>query len=321
MRWQVGVITVPARRNDLLPQTLSGLDRAGFSRPRLFVDGEDPDAHESWEHWLPFHGLTFRSPAVGCWANWFLSLSELYLRDPAADFYHISQDDVLYCRDVREYCEAFPGFARPDGFWSERSYLNLWTGDSPPALGNPDLAAAHGRDGWFRSNQLGCGALALVFPNAGVRTLLASRFMINRPNDERDNPERQSRNVDGSISEALCRSEPLRNREPWTEWCHRPSLVQHAGEVSSISGRRWAGGATDWPGADWSPLPLLDRPAPPPDPAEWEAERERIRAALAADTIRMDKAETPAERDRLARWIEIYRARLAAHEARRPKPG
>lgn len=324
MKWACGVITVPSRRNDLLLQTLDGLNRAGFPKPRLFVDG-----HACWKDYEveleAGCSLNLRfPPPVRAWANWFLGLSELYLREPASDLYGMFQDDVLFCRYLREYCEAFPGLIRPDAHYGERFYLNLYCAEGVPARGNPDLSAAHGRDGWFKSNQLGCGALALIFPNRAVRALLSAKHMINRPNDERDNPDRQGRNLDGSVSEALCRSEQLRNREPYTEWCHRPSLVQHSGEVSSINGRRWTEGARDWPGPEYSPLPLLSRPEPAALPLphatlqEWEEERARLLAAIDGDRARQARADAG---DFYTRKVAEYERRLAAHEKMRPAAG
>ena len=337
--WSCGLITVPSRRETLLEGTLGGLRRAGFPDPRLFVDGRS----DNYDGCLNAYAKTFRDPVIRAYANWVLGLWEIYARQPRADFFAMFQDDVVFCRDLRAYCEAFSGWAR-----GERAYLNLYTAEGMPAKGNVELSRAAGRDGWFRSNQLGSGALALVFPNHAVRALLGSKLMAGRPYDDLT---RGWNNIDGAVSEALCRSEQRRIGEPYTEWCHRPSLVQHAGEFSTIDKRRestdhdpawiaahpfrWpaGSGAPDFPGEDWSPLTLLGEeardvaaenaknnkpPAPQMTPAEWAEERERIRAAMAADTLRLNRAKTPADVAHFERWIAEYRARLAAHEARRP---
>lgn len=329
MDWAYGVLTVPARRNTLLVGTLCSLNRAGFTLPRLFIDGE-----KGWEEptsqwlaqrspWFVNIQTTTRWPKVGVHGNWVLSLYELYVRQPRADRYALFQDDILVCRDLREYLEGF------EGGDMHRSYLNCYTADSPPATGNVELARRHGRDGWFRSNQRGSGALALVFDNEGVRTLLASRLMTSRPYDD---PTRGWRAVDGGISEALCRSDQLHvHRQPYTEWCHRPSLVQHVGYDSTISAKvdalvtdvpepkRWppGSGAPDWRGEDYSPLPLLvGHGRPKMSHEEWVRERDAIVRAVAADEerIRVD----PVNADIYRRAIANYRVRLREHERLHP---
>src|SRR5580693_4976412 len=103
IRWAVGVTTVPARRDDLLPQTLTSLAKAGFDRPRLFVDSDQWS--DSWGRWRETHSLfpsfSFRSPALGVAANWVLSLHELWMRNPEANRFAMFQDDILACADLR----------------------------------------------------------------------------------------------------------------------------------------------------------------------------------------------------------------------------
>lgn len=234
MKWSYGVTTVPARRDDLLPRTLASLAAGGFPAPRLFVDG----ARDGFDGF----GLdvTYRFPLVRTGANWLMSLLEMYVREPHADRYVLFQDDVLSVANLRQYLEAAPW---PGG----RAYLNLYT-----FAGNVSLMIQHGRDGWFKSNQLGKGALGLVFDNAGCRALLQSQHMVDRLND----PQWGWRKVDGGIAEAMKKhGNRFHEREgkedhppeaykvwvpePFTEFCHRPSLLQHSGTTSVMDKRRW----------------------------------------------------------------------------------
>lgn len=206
--WACGVTTVPERRGTLLPRTLGSLQRAGFPAPRLFVDGEEhrnyvgytqhPTGDENRGH-VRSDLVTIHNPLVRVAVNWTLGLWELYGRQPRADFFAMFQDDVLVCRDAREYVER-------QKLWERgRVYLNLATLDVPSCprddpASNHRLSREHTGPGWFKSNQKGWGALGLVFSNEGVRDLLSSRLMVGRAFDDAG---RGWRGIDGGISEAL----------------------------------------------------------------------------------------------------------------------
>lgn len=209
LKWAYGVTTVPMRRHDLLPRTLKSLAAGGFDQPRLFVD--DCTNTEAAEYERQF-GLevTARYPCIRTFGNWVLTLAELYIRNPWADRYFVAQDDFVTYRNLRAYLErcAYP----------EQGYWNLYTFPS-----NQVLAPADGLPGWYRSNQNGRGAVALVFSRPAVMLLLAHAHMIERPQDA----HRGHRSVDGGIVEAF-------RKVGWEEWVHNPSLVQHTGLVSAM---------------------------------------------------------------------------------------
>ncbi|MFA5056481.1 MAG: hypothetical protein WC485_00070 [Opitutaceae bacterium] len=196
---------MPKRRDDLLPRTLASLALAGFEQPRLFIDGSG----QGFERF----GLesTFHDPPLRCYGNWVASLWELYVRDPLADRYAIFQDDFVTYRHLREYLEQCQ---QP-----QRGYLNLYTFPKNQAMAN-------GRNGWYLSDQLGKGAVALVFTNEAVVTLLSSPYMVNRPKDV----NRGYKWVDGGIVTAF-------KLVGWKEYVHNPSLVQHTGTESSVGNR------------------------------------------------------------------------------------
>lgn len=211
--------TVLSRLDDLLPRTLASLAAAGFDQPRLFVDGE-----RDVSVYIDRFGLevTNRYPLLRTFGNWWLALAELYVRTPLADRYAVFQDDFVTYRNLRLYLEACP--------YPVRGYWNLYTFPVNQAL------CPAGHTGWYPSNQLGKGAVALVFDRETVLTLLASRYMAERPQDL----HRGHRSVDGGIVTAL-------TQVGWREYVHSPSLVQHTGLHSSMGNDRCKGKHTPFP--------------------------------------------------------------------------
>ena len=206
MKWACGVCTVPQRMYDLLPQTLASLKLAGFSDIRLFVDHcADPKEH------VPMaKGVTNRWPRIGSYGNWMLGMTELFLRAPDADRYVMFEDDVVLCRNTRNYVEACKF---PTG-----GYLNLYT--------VPDNVEAGQTAGWTRSAQKGRGALALAFDRDGVRAILTSARCVSHS----ESKQRGHYLTDGAILDAM-RKVGVR------EWVHVPSLVQHTGAETTIPNR------------------------------------------------------------------------------------
>lgn len=234
VRWAYGITTVPSRKADLFPATLRSLAAAGFDSPRLFVDGAGCDVGLWYERvfGLP---VTARGPApVRTAANWFLSLAELYCRDPWADRYAVFQDDLVSSLGLRAFLEATCG-PPPEGTPGvrdrERVYWNLYTfgprlRNGLPYQAPPPPGADPNRPCWYASNQQGRGAVGLVFTGAGVRDLLSSRHAVDRPLDK----DRGWRAVDGAIVTAL-------GKLGYTELVHCPSPLQHNGRVSSMGSR------------------------------------------------------------------------------------
>jgi hypothetical protein len=236
VKWAVGITAVEARRRDLLPRTLASLRAGGFDSPRLFVDGcADP---QSWAREFKLE-VTPRWPTIRTYGNWILSLGELYIREPAADFYFMGQDDFVMSRNVRPYIER-RGY--PD-----RGYLNCYTFPS-----NQTLAPKGG--GWYESRllnpgdpqklQTGRGAVALVFSREAVQVLLTHQHMVERPTHVEG-----WRRVDGGVVTAM-------NKAGWREYVHSPSLVQHTGKVSSMRNRPHPS-ATSFMGEEFDCLSLL----------------------------------------------------------------
>lgn len=222
MRWQYGVTTCEKRIDDgMCRATLESLARAGFDRPFLFADGV-----RRLPEWTDQYEVVSRSSPARTAANWVLALYELWARDSTADRFAVFQDDFVTYVNLREYLDscAYP----------EKGYWNLYTFPSNQGIA-PKNEHGGTLDGWFRANQLGKGAVALVFDSDAVRSLLGQDYLVDRfltvdADPRMPGTRRCDRSIDGGIVEAL-------KRRGWTEWCHSPSLVQHAGIESSMGNR------------------------------------------------------------------------------------
>ena len=237
MKWSYGVTTVPRRfdsgpgNEPILPRTLESLAKGGFDKPWLFVDGATslpPHLSSAVEE----KRVTFRAQPIRTHGNWILSIYELYIREPEADRYALFQDDFVTYLNLRQYLEACP--------YPDKGYWNCYTFNS-----NHTLAERGGFKRWYESNQMGRGAVALVFNRDVLMTLLSTRYMVERPID----PHRGWRAVDGGIVTAL-------KREGVKEYVHNPSLVQHIGEISSM-GNKPHQSAPAWKGESFNALDLL----------------------------------------------------------------
>lgn len=217
-----GVTTCSARIHTLLPMTLQSLGKAGFPKPRLFIDGEADVSKYSNDY-----EITQRVPNVRTAGNWTLSAYELYIRNPNAQRYAMFQDDFVTYPNLRAYldrCE-FP----------ETGYWNLYT-----------FPENERELGWSETKQTGRGAVALIFSNFGLRNLLSSEMYVQRPLE----PYRGWRRVDGGIVDAM-------NERGWREHTHTPSLVQHTGLDSSMGNPRQELAHT-FRGEDFDALQLVD---------------------------------------------------------------
>lgn len=238
--WAYGVTTfrptptqeragVPYRRGTTLPRTLASLAGAGFPSPTLFVDGD-----HDWRGWTDEFKLDIvcRYPVIRAFGNWILALAELMVRKPYVDYYAIFQDDVIFSKNLKSYVEA--GYP-VDG------YLNLYTFPKNQAMSNGHL-------GWYRSNQKGLGALALVFNRTAAVTLLSQPSTVKKPVTA--DPQRRHKFIDGGIVTAM------REAGFW-EYVHNPSLCQHIGTDSTLANPDHPR-ATSFRGEQYDATVLLD---------------------------------------------------------------
>lgn len=133
----------------------------------------------------------------------------IYLADSKADRYAIFQDDIVLCRNVRTYLEAVE--------YPKQGYLNLYTfaTNENKVFGKPK--------GFLPSDQLGKGAVALVFDHMAIHTLLQQSHLVNKPQLPNG-----KKNVDGAIQHAMV------IQAHFKEYIHNPSLVQHTGKIGTL---------------------------------------------------------------------------------------
>lgn len=239
VRWTYGVTTCWKRavRSETLEMSLGSLHGGGFISPLLFVDQTPVSGLAGGEFLWP---CSYRIP-VGPLGNWYLGLLEMYLLDPHCDYYAMFQDDIVCCRNLRQYLEK--SLEQIGG--ARKGYANLYTAP----MNSSALLKRSGpepRRGWTIPDYEGQGALALVLPRDCVLCLLSSRIMAERPM----NPVKGRAGIDGVIGSAL-------RAEGFREFIHYPSLVQHTGMTSTIPGNS-SGLASDcFAGEEFDAMELL----------------------------------------------------------------
>jgi hypothetical protein len=190
MRIAAIVLTAP-RPVSMLEQTLKSLAAAGFGgspadEPRVYEDATSAGQFRSYMEALR------------------LSLRQ----EPDADAHLVVEDDVVFCRGLREYLER-----------------TLWPGPVEQiALCSPYCPKAYRQDrpGWSDA-QSGrglylAGSQAWVFPPGAARAVLAEVA-----------PRRTTHAADWEIGNWACKTGR-------TVWYHTPSLAQHEGVENSSLG-------------------------------------------------------------------------------------
>lgn len=227
MEWAFGVTTVPERFEQPLERTISSLFLGGFYVPHLFVDG----SHNHSVYAGFGLDVTVRWPRIGAFGNWWLGMWELYIRHPRADLYAMFQDDIVCCRNVRQYLEQ----RSPVGM----TYMNLCM--------YPQNYDAGFSTGWHGATKRGLGAQGLVFSRAAIRTLLSARsdYLLNKPQFPRGH-----QNLDGSVADAMADA-------GYMEVVHNPSLIAHVGEVSTIPRHGRQPDTAEFPGEEFDAMSLI----------------------------------------------------------------
>lgn len=247
--WACGITTVVSRIHDLLPRTIKQVEKAGFVVEDVYCDRLSPTGALSLEHSLRkrVHARRqYGSPrdAEGsgkgnAWANYMLALWDLSIRYRTATRFLLFQDDVTCCKNVKDYLSRMK--------LEDKTYWNLYT-----AFINEDrlVKGGHkGKNGWHFSDQRGRGALALVLSREAVEALLSSTVTGTRP---RSAKRSWSQNIDGWIQAVLI------DVNNYREYCHNPSLVQHAGADSILGNPAYAPSGV-FAGEDFDCLSLLGK--------------------------------------------------------------
>lgn len=227
--WEYGITTVPSRLANELPITLESLAKAGFTEPRLFVDGvESDEAYRKFN--LP---VTIRNPKIGVPANWILGMWELYSRNPFADRYAIFQDDIIACSNLRKYLDKIR--------YPERGYLNLIAYPQ-----NEELVQDRSV-GWYFAcaRRTGLGAQGLVFSREAVEVVLTANHLVKKFQGK----HRKGR-IDGGIVTGM-------RKAGWKEYFHFPGLIYHIGDKSTM-GHGPQPRSRSFRGEDFDALELLN---------------------------------------------------------------
>jgi hypothetical protein len=204
-RWAVGVTTAP-RRQPTLAWCLDSLARAGWDRPRLFMDSAVavPERHRG----LP---VSLRDSRLGAWPNYYLAVAELLMRDPHADAYLLVQDDVVFYdrQDLRAYLERSLWPAEPVGavsLFCSRAYTRP-------------------RPGWHRRRgRWVWGAQAFAFPRTSAKRLVADPYVLEH--------RWGSRHGGLAYIDVLLGEWAARHGLPI--YYPSPSLAQHVGDTSTL---------------------------------------------------------------------------------------
>ena len=244
-------MTVPSRMDNLLIRTLDSLKKGGFESPRLFVDGAldcTPEQFQSYAtRFKELDGVVFRGNPLKTCGNWWLSMWELYIRNPLADRYVLFQDDLVTYIGLREYLEY--------STYEPKTYWNLYT--------FPHNTLLAPTTGWHDSDQFGKGTVALVFDNVSLKELLSAKYMVERFSSiNLMTGKIVTDSIDGGIVSAMCRGEGAFESLGYRERIHNPSLVQHTGLESSMGNNKHPLADT-FCGEEWDVRELIPPPTSP----------------------------------------------------------
>jgi hypothetical protein len=156
----------------------------------------------------------------------------LYIRKPDADLYCVFQDDVVCCANLRQYLDQYD--------YPLKAYWNLYTCPRNYRYCYVDQL------GWYKSDQRGMGALALVFDRDTLTTLVRQPLLVNKVQDK----HRGHRSIDGVVIDSL-------KAIGYVELVHNPSLVQHLDTESTLAGNPRGRQADTFPGEGFDALSLL----------------------------------------------------------------
>ncbi|MBL8818583.1 MAG: hypothetical protein JNL58_21325 [Planctomyces sp.] len=206
--WAVGVTTAP-RSVYTLSRMLQSLRTAGWNEAFIFAEPGSSNEGLSRDHrWCP------RGIRLGAFANWYVSLTELFMLNPKADAFLLCQDDVVFCADTRTYLER--------ELWSHRQ-SHLVSLYCPATLNQFTESGFHE----LGSHSKLCGALALVIPNSVARAILCDSLFFHHRRNGAMNGLASIDSVVGTWCE--------RTSTPFL--VHSPSLCQHIGTSSTMWGR------------------------------------------------------------------------------------
>jgi hypothetical protein len=246
VHWAYGITCVPSRFDTLLPKTIANLKRGGFTAPTLYADRCSLKQALELEQStglrvVPRHNYSNDLEGVA-WANYLLALWDLLIRHRNATRFVIFQDDVTVVTNLLQYLSTIE--------LKEDTYWNLYTGNMNELICN-HMGISGQKGVWFKSDQRGRGALALVLGRNAVEDLLSHPVTVQRPRSASKN---WHKNLDGWVCEVL-----INQLKKYTELCHSPSLVQHIGFMETTLMHQQYVPTKLYPGDEWDALSLLEK--------------------------------------------------------------
>jgi len=239
----VAITTAPRDGEFLLERCVKSLLDTGFNRPLIFAEPGSPTTH-----FIDSSAETIQRPTrYGEWNNWRRAMEETLDRRPDADAVMTVQDDIYFCRNVREWLDHILWPSADCG--AVHVYTSRKYGRSQPR-GLTCLSTKLTLDM--------AGACALVFPRHVARKLVNHAIVEGWRGHTRatiTDPEKME-GVDTYIGLALY---DLRH----TVWVHNPSLAEHDSHCSTLGHGAPVGNRTslDFPGMDADPFGLFLPPA------------------------------------------------------------
>lgn len=206
-KWAVGMTTAP-RSKPTIFRCLASVHAAGF-RPTIFaepgsiVTGLDAP-------------VILRTERLGCWRNYVQTLRDLLRLNPTAEAIMIWQDDVVACRDLREFLEH-----------------DLWPSITTGVVSvySPEEYESGEAVGIDKRRRMVLGVCAAIYPRAVAERLVSPEFASDW---------RGCHNPKGHVAEPHLK----KAADAWVADClarmklgvyhYRPSLVQHLDAPSSI---------------------------------------------------------------------------------------
>jgi len=244
------------RAPSLLPQTIESAREAGLGdRFYLFMDGSFDVPIIDEESLV----IIRREERAGAWPNFFLSLAEMYLRDPHADLFLLLEDDIIFCRELDKYLQDQ---------YDSINVASLFSSAKVEAKIAANGKGFHQMDpGWNVSS----GGQAWLFSNHWLREFLKSDFVVNYRKSPPLDLDPKHYRKDGlyhtdSVVGRFCREAGCGIQY------HYPSLVQHVGHQSfmypGFAEKKEVRYSRDFPGEEVSAMTLDDQ-----EPAEMSPGR------------------------------------------------
>jgi hypothetical protein len=99
------MITCPREGPEYMTDTLKSLLWAGWPEVTIFAEPGSPEPTEAPAPWNPKYTMVRRRKQFGDWTNWATGLYELLLTEPDTDYFMMLEDDIAFCKDVRDYLD------------------------------------------------------------------------------------------------------------------------------------------------------------------------------------------------------------------------